>query len=68
MLCATAGLSSCATGARVVFIDSDAALIRIGPKTEGYVYYLNAKGEWELSGNKVKIPEGFFAGPMKEKP
>lgn len=63
----TAGLSGCATGARVVFIDSDAALIRIGPKTEGYIYYLNAKGEWELSGNKVKIPEGFFAGPMKSK-
>jgi hypothetical protein len=51
----------------VVFIDNEAALIRIGPKTEGYVYFLNAKGEWELSGNKVKIPEGFFAGPMKSK-
>ena len=67
MSCVTAGLSGCVTGARVVFIDNEAALIRIGPKTEGYVYFLNAKGEWELSGKKVKIPEGFYAGPMKSK-
>ena len=68
MLCATALLTSCATGRRVVFIDSDGALIRTGPDVRGRVYFLNAKGEWELSANAVTIPEGWFAGPMKEKP
>lgn len=55
------------TGSRVVFIDSDGALIRMGPDVVGKVYWRNKDGVWELSKNKVKIPEGFFAGPMKEK-
>ena len=67
ILCFTGGTTSCVTGSRVVFIDSDGALIRIGPDVVGRVYWRNKDGEWELSKNKVKIPEGFFAGPMKEK-
>ena len=68
LLCATALLISCATGRRVVFIDSDGALIRTGPDVRGRVYFLNASGEWELSKNAVPIPEGWFAGPMKSAP
>lgn len=67
MLCSIVGTVSCVTGSRVVFIDNEAALIRIGRDVTGHVYWLNAKGEWELSRDKVKIPEGFFAGPMKSK-
>ena len=67
LICAINGMTGCVSGSRVVFIDNEAALIRLGPDVEGHVYWLNAKGEWELSRGKVKIPEGFFAGPMKAK-
>ena len=46
---------------RVVFVDTQADLIRIGPDVEGKVYVLK-NGEWVLSKNKMKIPEGWYAG------
>ncbi len=46
---------------RVVFVDTQADLIRIGPDVEGRVYVLK-NGEWVLSKNKMKIPEGWYAG------
>lgn len=46
---------------RVVFVDTDADLVRIGPDVSGKVYILK-NGEWVLSKNKVKLPEGWYAG------
>ena len=46
---------------RVVFVDTQSDLIRIGPDVEGRVYVLK-NGEWVLSKNKMKLPEGWYAG------
>lgn len=46
---------------KVVFVDTEANLVRIGPGVVGKVYVLK-DGEWVLSKNKVKIPEGWYAG------
>ena len=46
---------------RVVFVDTSADLIRLGPGVSGRVYILK-NGEWILSKNKVKLPEGWYAG------
>ena len=46
---------------RVVFVDTDANLVRLGPDVSGRVYVLN-DGEWILSKNKVRLPEGWYAG------
>ena len=46
---------------RVVFVDTSADLVRIGPGVSGRVYILK-NGEWVLSKNKVKLPEGWYAG------
>ena len=46
---------------RVVFVDTQADLVRIGPGAEARVYVLK-NGEWVLSKNKVKLPEGWYAG------
>jgi hypothetical protein len=46
---------------KVVFVDTQANLVRIGPNVIGKVYVLK-DGQWILSKNKVKIPEGWYAG------
>ena len=46
---------------RVVFVDTQADLVRIGPDVTGRCYILK-NGEWVLSKNKVKLPEGWYAG------
>jgi len=46
---------------RVVFVDTQSNLIRIGPDVSGKIY-VKKNGEWVLSKNKVKIPEGWYAG------
>ena len=46
---------------RVVFVDTQSNLVRIGPNVEGKIYVLK-NGEWVLSKNKVKLPEGWYAG------
>ena len=46
---------------RVVFVDTQADLVRIGPNAFARVYILK-NGEWVLSKNKVKLPEGWYAG------
>ena len=48
---------------RVVFVDTSADLIRIGPNVSGKCYVLK-NGEWVLSKNKVKLPEGWYAGGL----
>ncbi len=46
---------------RVVFVDTQSDLVRIGPNVSGKIYVLK-NGEWVLSKNKIKIPEGWYAG------
>ena len=48
---------------RVVFVDTQANLIRIGPDVSGKIY-VQKNGEWVLSKNKVKLPEGWYAGGL----
>ena len=50
---------------RVVFVDTQSDLIRIAPDVEGRVYVLK-NGEWVLSKNKVKLPEGWYAGGLPQ--
>ena len=51
----------CCGSTRVVFVDTQSDLVRIGPGAEARVYILK-NGEWVLSKNKVKLPEGWYAG------
>ncbi|MBC8395334.1 MAG: hypothetical protein H8E05_01440 [Bacteroidetes bacterium] len=53
-------LSGCGS-TRVVFVDTQSDLVRIGPDVQGRVYVLK-NGEWILSKNKMKLPEGWYAG------
>ncbi len=48
---------------KVVFVDTNAQLVRIGPNVSGKVYVLK-DGQWVLSKNKVKLPEGWYAGAL----
>ena len=48
---------------RVVFVDTQADLVRLGPDVSGKVYVLK-NGEWTLSKKKVKLPEGWYAGGL----
>ena len=48
---------------RVVFVDTEANLVRIGPDVSGRVH-VQKNGEWVLSKNKVKLPEGWYAGGL----
>ena len=58
----------CAIGCgttRVVFIKNDQDVVRIGPNVTGKIYFRKG-GEWILSKNKVKLPEGWYAGALGE--
>ena len=46
---------------RVVFVDTQSDLVRLGPDVTGRVY-VNKDGSWVLSKKKVKLPEGWYAG------
>ena len=50
---------------RVVFVKTDSDVIRIGPNVTGKIYFRKG-GEWILSKNKVKLPEGWYAGALGE--
>jgi hypothetical protein len=49
---------------KVVFVDTQTNLVRIGPNVSGRVYVLK-DGQWVLSKNKVKLPEGWYAGGVQ---
>ena len=56
----------CAIGCgttRVVFIKTSDDVVRLGPNVSGKVYF-RKDGEWVLSKNKVKLPEGWYAGSL----
>lgn len=66
LLLASFSFVGCGT-TRVVFVDTEADLVRLGPNVSGRVYVLK-NGEWVLSKNDVKLPEGWYAGGIpKEK-
>ena len=59
------GTNGCLTsGKRVVFIPTSDTLVRLGPDVKGHVYYWSGT-EWELSRNRVTLPEGWMAGPLE---
>jgi len=49
---------------RVVFVDTQSNLVRIGPDFPAGKVYILKDGEWVLSKNKVKLPEGWYAGGL----
>ena len=53
---------------RVVFVDTQADLVRIGPKFPAGRVYVFKNGQWVLSKNKVKLPEGWYAGGLPKEP
>lgn len=40
-------------------------VLRLGPDVRGHVYVLTG-GEWVLSRNKVKLPEGWYVTDLNE--
>lgn len=51
-----------ATGCDRVVLVTEASPMRIGPETRSRVYTLGDHG-WELSSNRVLIPEGWYVVP-----
>ena len=49
---------------RVVFVDTQADLVRIGPDFPAGKVYILKNGQWVLSKNKIKLPEGWYAGGL----
>ena len=49
---------------RVVFVDTQSNLVRIGPEFPAGKVYILKNGEWILSKNKVELPEGWYAGGL----
>ena len=56
-------LTACGS-TRVVFVDTQADLVRIGPNFPAGKVYILKNGEWVLSKNKVKLQEGWYAGGL----
>ena len=46
-------------------MDTSKAMVRIGPDVSGRVYF-QKNGEWILSKNKVRLPEGWYAVGLPE--
>jgi len=53
--------SGCAgmSGPKVVFLPATEAPVRAGPNMRGQIYMWTGS-IWELSNNKVEIPEGYY--------
>lgn len=56
------GLNGCG-GSKVVFVETSDGLVRLGSDVRGHIYVWNGSN-WELSANKVNLPEGWFAGSV----
>jgi hypothetical protein len=68
LICVADLLTGCAStieSKKVVFLDPQTSIVRIGPKVRGKVYFWNGT-EWELSHTDVPIPEGWYAGHLPE--
>ena len=64
LACLLAFVSGCGS-TRVVFVDSsEGNLVRLGPDVRGRVFIWNGEF-WEgPSKNKIKLPEGWYAGAV----
>lgn len=51
---------------RVVFVDTQSNLVRIGPNFPAGKVYVLKNGEWVLSKNKIELPEGWYAGGLPQ--
>lgn len=51
-----------ASGCTRAVLVPESSPIRIGPATRARIYVMT-DGEWELSGNAVTIPEGWYCVP-----
>jgi hypothetical protein len=58
-----AGCVSTSEAKRVVLVSESEALFKTGSDVEGHLYFWNGS-TWELSKDKVKLPEGWLTGPM----
>ncbi|MGA1225393.1 MAG: hypothetical protein ACO31E_12610 [Phycisphaerales bacterium] len=61
-LLAAIGSATGCGGTRVSLFGSD-AIVRAGPDVRGKVYVWTGEA-WELSGNSVQVPEGWYIGPI----
>ena len=52
-------------GGTKVLLPQSGALVRSGPDVSGKVYMWDGS-QWVLSANKVRIPEGWFIGPLDD--
>jgi len=60
MLCSVIWLTGCAT--KTVVVSQSTGIVRLGPDVTGHVYTWNSDTkQWELSKNKVQLPQGWFA-------
>jgi hypothetical protein len=59
----TTGCTSLSEAKRVVFVEEEGGFVRLGPDVTGRVYTWNGDN-WVLSNNKIKIPEGWYAGSV----
>lgn len=59
----TSGCGILSTNSKVIFVPESDGMIRIGKDVTGHVYTLQ-DGEWVRSPNKVRIPEGWYAGSL----
>jgi len=59
----TTGCSSLSEAKKVVFVDESGGFVRLGPNVTGQVYVWNGT-HWALSQNKIKLPEGWYAGSV----
>ena len=62
LISATTILMGCGS-TKVVFVDTQSQMVRIGPNVSGKVYVLK-NGEWVLSKNNMQLPEGWYAGAL----
>ena len=62
LLIVNVGLTGCGAS-RVVFVNESDGLVRLGPDVRGHIYHWNGSS-WELSDNKVLLPEGWYAGSI----
>ena len=62
LISAAAFIMGCGS-TKVVFVDTQSQMVRIGPNVTGKVYVLK-NGEWVLSKNNMQLPEGWYAGAL----
>ena len=56
-------------GKRTIFINASfnsSDVVRLGDDVKGHVYFPTDDGGWELSANKVTLPEGWYALPISD--